>query len=40
MSDAGGDRAALEAYEPSAVHQKLLVWLVPLIEAIEVDFEA
>ena len=33
------DRAALEAYGPSAVHQKLLEWLVPLIEAIEVDFE-
>ena len=33
------DRAALEAYGPSAVHQKLLAWLVPLIEAIEVDFE-
>ena len=33
------DRAALEAYGPSALHQKLLEWLVPLIEAIEVDFE-
>ena len=33
------DRAALDAYGPSAVHQKLLEWLVPLIEAIEVDFE-
>ncbi len=33
------DRAALEAYGPSPVHQKLLEWLVPLIEPIEVDFE-
>ena len=33
------DRAALEAYGPSPVHQKLLAWLVPLIDAIEVDFE-
>ncbi len=33
------DRAALEAYGPSPVHQKLLEWLLPLIQAIEVDFE-
>ncbi len=33
------DRAALEAYTPHPVHQKLLVWLMPLIEAVEVDFE-
>ena len=33
------DRAALEAYGPSAVHQKLLEWLVPLIDAVEIDFE-
>ena len=32
-------REALEAYGPSAVHQILLAWLVPLIDAIEVDFE-
>ena len=33
-------RAALEAYTPHPVHQELLTWLVPLIEPIEVDFEA
>lgn len=32
-------RAALEAYTPHPVHQELLVWLMPLIEAVEVDFE-
>ena len=34
------DRAALEAYSGHPVHQKLLVWLMPLIDAVEVDFEA
>jgi len=34
------DRAALEAYSPHPVHQKLLRWLMPLIEPVEVDFEA
>ena len=34
------DRAALEAYSEHPVHQKLLVWLKPLIDAVEVDFEA
>ena len=33
-------RAALEAYSPYPVHQELLTWLMPLIEPIEVDFEA
>ena len=32
------DAAALEAYNAHPVHQELLQWLVPLIEAIEVDF--
>ena len=34
------DRAALEAYSQHPVHQKLLRWLMPLIETVEVDFEA
>ena len=33
------DRAALDAYGPHPVHQKLVSWLMPLIDAIEVDFE-
>jgi Stress responsive A/B Barrel Domain len=33
------DKAALESYGPHPVHQKLVSWLRPLIEAIEVDFE-
>jgi len=32
------DQAAFEAYNDHPVHQDLLVWLVPLIEPIEVDF--
>jgi Stress responsive A/B Barrel Domain len=32
--------AALEAYSPHPVHQELLAWLIPLIEPLEVDFEA
>jgi len=32
------DAAALEAYNIHPVHQALLKWLVPLIDAIEVDF--
>lgn len=32
------DVAAMEAYNSHPVHQALLKWLVPLIEAIEVDF--
>lgn len=33
-------RSALEAYSPHPVHQELLAWLMPLIEPLEVDFEA
>ena len=32
------DKAACEAYGAHAIHQKLLSWLMPLIEPIEVDF--
>lgn len=32
------DKAACEAYGAHPVHQKLLSWLMPLIEPIEVDF--
>jgi hypothetical protein len=32
------DQASFEAYNDHSVHQKLLVWLKPLIEPIEVDF--
>ena len=32
------DKNSLEAYAPHPVHQKLLSWLMPLIEPIEVDF--
>jgi hypothetical protein len=34
------DKATLEAYNAHPVHQDLLSWLVPLIDAIEVDFPA
>ena len=34
------DQASLDAYGPHPVHQKLVSWLMPLIEPIEVDFEA
>ena len=34
------DRAAFEAYNGHPNHQELLSWLRPLIDAIEVDFEA
>lgn len=34
------DRAALESYTVHPVHQQLLTWLVPLVDPIEVDFEA
>jgi hypothetical protein len=33
------DKASLDAYSPHPVHQNLVSWLTPLIEAIEVDFE-
>jgi Stress responsive A/B Barrel Domain len=32
------DQAALEAYNAHPVHQALLGWLPPLIDAIEIDF--
>ena len=34
------DRTALEAYSGHPAHQELLAWLMPLIEPVEVDFEA
>ena len=34
------DRPALEAYGRHPVHQELLQWLMPMIDPIEVDFEA
>jgi hypothetical protein len=33
------DKAACETYGAHPVHQKLLVWLMPQIEPIEVDFK-
>jgi len=33
------NRPALEAYQTHPAHLKLLEWLIPLIEAVEVDFE-
>lgn len=32
------DKAACEAYGAHPAHQKLLSWLLPLVEPIEVDF--
>jgi hypothetical protein len=32
------DKATMEAYNAHPVHQALLEWLLPLIDAIEVDF--
>jgi len=34
------DRAACEAYSAHPAHVELLEWLVPLIEPVELDFEA
>ena len=34
------DRAAYEAYTTHSLHMALLEWLVPLIEPVELDFEA
>ena len=34
------DQASLQAYNAHPVHQELLKWLLPLIDAIEVDFPA
>lgn len=33
------DRTTFDAYNDHPVHQKLLAWLMPLIEPVEVDFE-
>ena len=33
------DKASLESYGAHPAHQKLLSWLMPLIEPIEVDFQ-
>jgi Stress responsive A/B Barrel Domain len=33
------DRATFNAYNDHPVHQKLLSWLIPLIDPVEVDFE-
>lgn len=34
------DAASCDRYGAHTVHQKLLTWLMPLIEPVEVDFEA
>lgn len=34
------DRAACEAYATHPAHMALLEWLVPLIDPVELDFEA
>ncbi|HEY1483931.1 MAG TPA: Dabb family protein [Candidatus Acidoferrum sp.] len=34
------DRVSLDNYGPHPAHQKLLSWLMPLIDPIEIDFEA
>jgi hypothetical protein len=34
------DQAALEAYVVHPAHKALLEWLVPLIDAVELDVEA
>jgi Stress responsive A/B Barrel Domain len=34
------DQAALDSYGGHPAHQRLLSWLMPLIEPIEVDFES
>lgn len=34
------DRAAFEAYTTHPMHMALLDWLVPLIEPVELDFQA
>jgi hypothetical protein len=33
------DKAALDNYGPHPAHQKLVSWLMPLIEPLEVDFK-
>ena len=32
------DKASFEKYGPHPVHQKLVSWLMPLIDPVEVDF--
>jgi hypothetical protein len=34
------NRTTLDAYSSHPAHQELLAWLMPLIEPVEVDFEA
>ena len=34
------DRRSFDAYNDHPVHQKLLSWLLPLIDPLEVDFES
>ncbi|HEY0795883.1 MAG TPA: Dabb family protein [Acidisarcina sp.] len=34
------DQAALDSYGGHPAHQRLLAWLMPLIEPVEVDFES
>jgi len=34
------DRSALDRYGAHPIHQQLLQWLMPLIDALEIDFEA
>jgi hypothetical protein len=34
------DKAALDAYPQHPAHQALLVWLKPLIDAVELDLRA
>ncbi len=34
------DRSALDTYGAHPIHQRLLQWLMPLIDALEIDFEA
>ena len=33
------DRKSLDEYGPHPAHQKLVTWLMPLIDPVEVDFE-
>ena len=33
------DKASLEAYVVHPLHQELLSWLIPLVDATDVDFE-
>lgn len=33
------NQAAFEAYNDHPIHRRLLAWLIPLVDALEVDFE-